>query len=130
MSAALPWLYLMGISTGNMSKAMSEDAKGLSVNVVRHLKTQWADEHASWSRRHLSKSRHVYWLVDDIHTGLRSENSDGHRLPVTTGVRPNGREARVAIGADISNRGVLAGLQGRVKAEIQATWLAETRAGA
>jgi hypothetical protein len=32
VSAVLPWLYLMGISTGNMSEALSVDAKGLSAN--------------------------------------------------------------------------------------------------
>jgi putative transposase len=61
VSAALPWLYLKGISTGDMSEALSvllgEDAKGLSANVVSRLKAQWADEHVTWSRRDLSKSR-------------------------------------------------------------------------
>ncbi len=47
--AALPWLYLKGTSTGDMSEAPSvllgEDAKGLSANVVSRLKAQSADEH-------------------------------------------------------------------------------------
>ena len=38
MSAALPWLYLKGVSTGAMGKALSvllgEEAKGLSADVV------------------------------------------------------------------------------------------------
>jgi putative transposase len=102
VSAALPWLYMKGISTGDMSEALSvllgEDAKGLSANVVSRLKAQWADEHANWSRRDLSESRYVYWWVDGIHTGLRSENSDGQCLLVIIGVRPDGRKERVAIG--------------------------------
>src|ERR1700754_4143273 len=102
VSSSLPWLYLKGISTGDMSEALSvllgDDAKGLSANVVSRLKAQWADEHASWSRRDLSKSRYVYWWVDGIHTGLRSENSDGQCLLVIIGVRPDGRKERVAIG--------------------------------
>src|SRR6201995_5172721 len=102
VSAALPWLYLKGISTGDMSEALSvllgEDAKGLSANVVSRLKAQWADEHANWSRRDLSKSHYVYWWVAGIHTGLRSENSDGQCLLVIIGVRPDGRKERVAIG--------------------------------
>ncbi len=48
VSAALPWLYLKGVSTGDMSEALGvllgEDAKGLSANVVSRLKAQWADE--------------------------------------------------------------------------------------
>ncbi|MFM0150899.1 transposase, partial [Paraburkholderia sp. RL18-085-BIA-A] len=94
VSAALPWLYLKGISTGDMSEALGvllgEDAKGLSASVVSRLKAQWADEHVSWSRRDLSESRYVYWWVDGIHTGLRSENSDGQCLLVIIGVRPDG----------------------------------------
>ena len=65
---------------------------------MSRLKAQWADEHANWSRRDLSTSRYVYWWVDGIHTGLRSENSDGQCLLVIIGVRPDGRKERVAIG--------------------------------
>lgn len=101
VSAALPWLYLKGISTGDMGEALrvllGEEAKGLSANVVSRLKTQWADEHETWSRRDLSQSRYVYWWADGIHTGLRSEHSDGQCLLVIVGVTPNGRKERVAI---------------------------------
>jgi len=48
VSAALPWLYLKGISTGDMSEALQvllgEAAKGLSAPVVSRLKLQWADD--------------------------------------------------------------------------------------
>ncbi|GAB6852892.1 hypothetical protein JCM10599A_66960 [Paraburkholderia kururiensis] len=102
VSAALPWLYLEGISTGDMSEALSvllgDDAKGLSANVVSRLKAKWADEQVAWSRRDMSESHYVYWRVDGIHTGLRSENSDGQCLLVTIGVKPDGSKERVAIG--------------------------------
>ena len=101
VSAALPWLYLKGISTGDMGEALrvllGEEAKGLSANVVSRLKAQWADEHEAWSRRDLSRSRYVYWWADGIHTGLRSEHSDGQCLLVIVGVTPDGRKERVAI---------------------------------
>jgi len=101
VSAALPWLYLKGISTGDMSDALGvllgEDAKGLSANVVSRLKAQWADEQQHWSRRNLSKARYVYWWADGIHTGLRSEQSEGQCLLVILGVTPDGRKERVAI---------------------------------
>jgi transposase-like protein len=77
---------------------LGDDAKGLSANVVSRLKAQWAEEHVAWSKRDLSKSRYVYWWVDGIHTGLRSENSDGQCLLVIIGVRPDGSKERVAIG--------------------------------
>ncbi len=102
VSAALPWLYLKGISTGDMSEALKvlvgEDAKGLSPNVVSRLKAQWTEEHARWNKRDLSAARYVYWWVDGIHTGLRSEASDGQCLLVIIGVTPDGRKERVAIG--------------------------------
>jgi len=102
VSAALPWLYLRGVSTGDMSEALSvllgEEAKGLSPNVVSRLKAQWAEEHAIWNRRDLSNSRWVYWWADGIHTGLRSDDSDGQCLLVIIGVKPDGTKERVAIG--------------------------------
>ncbi len=101
VSAALPWLYLKGISTGDMSEALKvlvgEDAKGLSPNVVSHLKVEWAAEHARWNKRDLSTARYVYWWVDGIHTGLRAEGSEGQCLLVIIGVTPDGRKERVAI---------------------------------
>ena len=102
VSAVLPWLYLKGISTGDMSEALQvllgEEAKGLSANVVSRLKAQWVDEHRQWDRRDLSKARYVYWWADGIHTGLRSEQSGGQCLLVIIGVRPEGKKERVVIG--------------------------------
>ncbi|SAL82885.1 transposase, mutator type [Caballeronia terrestris] len=102
VSAALPWLYLRGVSSGNMSEALSvllgEEAKGLSPNVVSRLKAQWAEEHALWNQRDLSQARWVYWWADGIHTGLRSDDSDGQCLLVIIGVKPDGTKERVAIG--------------------------------
>ena len=101
VSAALPWLYLRGVSTGDMGEALSvllgEEAKGLSPNVVSRLKAQWSDEHALWNQRDLSTARWVYWWADGIHTGLRSDDSDGQCLLVIIGVKPDGTKERVAI---------------------------------
>lgn len=102
VSAALPWLYLKGISTGDMSEALKvlvgDEAKGLSPNVVSRLKAQWAEEHGRWNKRDLSQARYVYWWVDGIHTGLRAEETDGQCLLVIVGVTPDGRKERVVIG--------------------------------
>ncbi len=102
VSAALPWLYLKGISTGDMGDALSvllgEDAEGLSADGVSRLKAQWADEQTAWSRRDMSAARYVYGWVDGIHTGVRSEPSDGQCLLVIMGVTPAGKKERVAIG--------------------------------
>ena len=78
VSAALPWLYLKGISTGDMSEALhvllGKEATGLSANVVSRLKAQWADEQQQWSRRDLSQTRYVYWWADGIHTDYEANN--------------------------------------------------------
>ena len=46
LSAALPWLYLKGISTGEMEAALEvlvgTEAKGLSASTVARLKREWA----------------------------------------------------------------------------------------
>ena len=55
IAAALPWLYLKGISTGDMREALAvlvgEEARGLSPNVVSRLKAEWAAEYAGWLKR-------------------------------------------------------------------------------
>jgi transposase-like protein len=77
VSAALPWLYLKGISSGDMGEALrillGEEAKGLSPNVVSRLKAQWSDEYAEWSKGSLKEKRYAYWWADGIHSGLREE---------------------------------------------------------
>lgn len=101
VSAALPWLYLKGISTGDMSEALSvllgEEAKGLSSNVVSRLKAQWSEQWQQWDRRDLSSARYVYWWADGIHTGVKSEGANGQCLLVIMGVTPEGKKERVAI---------------------------------
>jgi transposase-like protein len=101
VSAALPCLYLNGISTSDMSEALSvlltEVAKGLSTNVVSRLKANWSEEWQQWDRRDLSCARYVYWWADGIHTGVKSEGANGQCLLVIVGVTPEGKKERVAI---------------------------------
>jgi transposase-like protein len=102
VSAALPWLYLKGISTGDMREALTvlvgDQAKGLSPNVVSRLKAEWATEYGTWMKRDLSASRYVYWWADGIHTGLRQEADARQCLLVIVGVLPDGRKELVTIG--------------------------------
>ena len=55
VEAALPWLYLKGISTGQMQEALEvllgPEAKGLSASVISRLKSEWEKEYAEWCRR-------------------------------------------------------------------------------
>lgn len=65
MSAALPWLYLKGISSGDIRQPLtvlvSDQAQGLSPNVVARLKAEWAAEYGAWMKRDLLGWRYVYW---------------------------------------------------------------------
>ena len=79
LEAALPWLYLKGISTGDMSEALKvlvgEGAAGLSATTVSRLKQRWADEYRRWMQQRLDDARWVYIWADGIYSGLRAENA-------------------------------------------------------
>ncbi len=100
VEAALPWLYLRGISTGDMRPALSvllgDDAKGLSPAVVSRLKAQWADDYLAWNRRDLSKERYVYVWADGIYSTLRGED-DRLCLLVIIGVNEQGEKRLLAL---------------------------------
>jgi len=78
VEAALPWLYLKGIATGQMQEALEvlagAEAKGLSASVASRLKREWEAEYAGWCRRDLSRERWVYWWVDGASTAVCAPN--------------------------------------------------------
>ncbi len=81
LEAAIPWLYLKGISTGEMPVALESlvgpEAKGLSASTVARLKQVWREEYDIWRHRRLDADQWVYIWVDGIYRGLRAET---HRL--------------------------------------------------
>ena len=101
VAAALPWLYLKGISTGDMKEALTvllgDDAKGLTPGVISRLKAQWAREHERFGQRDLSAKRYVYWWADGVHTSLRGDSIDHQCLLVIIGVLPDGSKELVAL---------------------------------
>jgi transposase-like protein len=100
IEAALPWLYLRGISTGNMQEALSvllgDEAKGLSPAVVSRLKAQWTEDYLAWNRRDLSDERVVYVWADGIYSTLRGED-DRLCLLVMVGVNELGEKRLLAL---------------------------------
>ena len=76
LEAALPWLYLKGVSTGEMSAALEvlvgPEAKGLSASTVSRLKRTWAQEYEAWRDGPLDKDRWVYVWADGVYSGLRA----------------------------------------------------------
>jgi putative transposase len=79
----IPWLYLKGISTGDLPEALQallgQDATGFSPNVVVRLKEKWGQEYEEWSRRDLSGEEFVYVWADGIHGNVRLEDEGNQK---------------------------------------------------
>lgn len=95
----IPWLYLRGISTGQMQPALEsllgENAKGLSANTVSRLKQQWEQDYDTWRQRDLSKRRYVYIWADGIYSKVRMD--DKLCLLVIIGSDETGRKEVLAV---------------------------------
>jgi putative transposase len=95
----IPWLYLRGISTGDMQPALvsllGEQAKGLSANSVSRLKASWETEYLQWSKRSLAQRRYVYIWADGIYSKIRMD--DKLCLLVIMGVDETGRKELLAV---------------------------------
>ncbi len=111
VEAALPWLYLRGISTGDMREALSvllgEEAQGLSPTVVSRLKAEWAETYAAWNRRDLSGECYVYGWADGIYSTLRGED-DRLCLLVLIGVNERGEKRLLTLSDGYRESSVLA----------------------
>ncbi len=100
LEAALPWLYLKGISSGEMGEALKAligpQAEGLSASTVSRLKQVWAQEYRDWRETRLDKDRWVYVWADGVYSGLRSERTKLCAL-VIIGVNERGQKRFLAI---------------------------------
>ena len=121
IEAALPWLYLKGISTGEMGAALKAllgpDATGFSAKTVARLKTQWAAEYEDWHKADLGRDEWVYIWADGIYSGLRGTD-DRLCVLVVIGVNARGEKHFLAIEDGVresaqSWREVLLGLKAR-----------------
>lgn len=101
IAAALPWLYLKGISSGDLGEALEvlvgDGAKGLSPAALGRLKAQWSAEYQGWTRRDLRGQQYAYWWVDGIYTTLRETDDPRLCLLVIIGVTADGTKEWVAI---------------------------------
>lgn len=99
MEEFIPWLYLKGISTGEMQPALEallgEGAKGLSANTVSRLKQGWEQDYDRWRRRDLSKRRYVYLWADGVYSQVRMD--DKLCLLVLIGSDDTGRKEVLAV---------------------------------
>jgi transposase-like protein len=123
VEAALPWLYLKGISTGQMAEALSvlvgPEAKGLSASTISRLKAEWQREYEAWCRKRLDKDRWVYLWVDGIYSGLRA---DGQKLCalIVIGVNDRGQKHFLAIEDGVRARMACAN---RPRAGVNCCWI-------
>lgn len=100
VDAALPWLYLHGISQKDIGPALKAlvgpEAVNLSAPVISRLKRTWQIEYEQWSQSDLSKDEWVYIWVDGIYSNIRAQD---HRLCalVVIGVNARGHKQFLAI---------------------------------
>lgn len=102
LQAALPWLYLQGVSTGKMQGALSvllgnQAVKGLSPNVISRLKKQWEQEYLDFRKQDLSQDTWVYIWADGIHTSYRKGGGEGLCCLVVIGVNAQGKKKLLAV---------------------------------
>jgi putative transposase len=95
----VPWLYLRGISTGDMQSALSpifgEAAEGLSATTVSKLKSVWSSEYEKWNKRSLLNRKYVYIWADGIYSKIRMD--DKLCLLVIMGVDDMGNKELLAV---------------------------------
>jgi len=95
----IPWLYLKGISTGDMQPALEallgEGATGLSANTVSRLKQSWEQGYDQWRKRDLSNRRFVYIWADGVYCNVRMD--DRLCLLVIVGSDDTGRKEVLAV---------------------------------
>lgn len=100
LEAAIPWLYLKGISTGEMQTALEAlvgpEAKGLSASTVARLKQTWREEYQTWRQHRLDDDEWVDIWVDGIYSGLRADHQRLCAL-VVIGVTSQGEKRFLAI---------------------------------
>jgi transposase-like protein len=95
----VPWLYLKGISTGEMPDALVHlgfDGSGLSPTSVTRMLQVWQGEYTDWSRRDLSGKRYVYLWADGLYFGCRLSD-DRPCLLVLMGATADGKKELIAL---------------------------------
>jgi len=95
----VPWLYLKGISTGEMSDALVHlgfDGSGLSATSVTRMLEVWQHEYGDWSKRDLTGKRYVYLWADGIYFGCRLTD-DRPCVLVLMGATAEGNKELIAI---------------------------------
>ncbi len=107
VSDLIPWLYLRGISTGDMAEALTAllgpaallAGSGLSASVVTRLLRSWEDDFQQWSKQSLEDKTYVYLWADGIYFNIRLEDEGNDRqcILVLMGATAQGKKELIAI---------------------------------
>jgi len=95
----VPWLYLKGISTGEMEDALVHlgfDGRGLSAASVTRMTELWQHEYDDWSKRDLSGKHYVYFWADGLYFSCRL-GDDRPCVLVLMGATADGTKELVAV---------------------------------
>ena len=96
----IPWLYLKGISTGDMNEALQSllgpECPGLSASTVTSLKKTWEAEFKEWNSQSLEGKEYVYVWADGVHFNIRLEE-DRQCILVLMGATKDGKKELIAI---------------------------------
>ena len=100
LDEAIPWMYLYGISTNDMSEPlevlMGPAFKGVSPSTVSRLVEFWQKEYADWNKRSLADKGYVYIWADGIYFNIRMEE-DRACILVLLAVTETGEKEILAI---------------------------------
>jgi putative transposase len=100
LEAALPILYLQGISTNKFPAALEailgKDAKGLSASTITRLKEAWTKEYDKWAQRSLEGKEYVYVWADGVYCKSRLDHEKSCLL-VIIGVTADGKKELLAV---------------------------------
>jgi putative transposase len=99
----IPWLYLKGVSTGDMSAALGTllgpEAAGLSASTVTRLKAVWENDLRAWQCRSLEGKRYVYVWADGVYFNIRleEERTKSMCILVLIGATAEGKKELLAV---------------------------------
>ena len=89
LEASLPWLYLKGVSSGEMGETLKllvgPESEGLSASTVSRLKQVWKEEYERFAHQDLSKDRWVYLWADGVYMASEASRRSFVNLPGFTG---------------------------------------------
>lgn len=120
---AIPWMYLYGISTNNMSEPLEAllgpSGRGVSASTVSRLAELWQKEYAQWNKRSLAEKRYAYFWADGVYFNVRmpderacilvllgaTETGEKEILAITDGYRES-EQSWSALLLDVKSRGL------------------------